>query len=112
MTSDVIPPPTSVGDADVLSAMTGVLDLADDREGEVGTGDVRVPVGVEQGDLAADAVGTGALARRKRTVATGGAHEDPVELLRSPLREQHPGGLALHSLGPVLLRDLSLDEAR
>ena len=101
--------PWSVSDVDVLSVMTRVLDLVNDRESEVGTGDVRVPVGVEERDLTADPVGTGSLARGKRTVATSGADEEPVELLGRLLGEHHPGGLALQGLGPVLLRDLPLD---
>ncbi|MCW2773456.1 MAG: hypothetical protein JWN91_1782 [Nocardioides sp.] len=34
----------------MLSVVAGVIDLVDDRESEVGTGDVRLPLGVELGD--------------------------------------------------------------
>ena len=96
----------------MLSVVAGLVDLIDDREREVGTGNVRVTVRVEQGDPATHPVRPGPLARRKRAVATRRTHKDSVEFVRRTLREQYPGCLALQGLRTVRLGDLTLDEAR
>ena len=52
------------------------------------------------------------LAGHPVAVRAGRADEDPVELGGRLLDEHDAGGLALHRLGPVLLRELSLHEPR
>jgi len=52
------------------------------------------------------------LAGHPGAVRAGRADEDPVELGGRLLDEHDAGGLALHRLGPVLLRELSLHEPR
>src|SRR3954462_2851220 len=90
--------PASVGDTDVLAVVDRAVDLVDDREGEVGAGDVRTALVVEEGDLPADAVLPGALTGRPGAVRAGGAHEQPVQVLRSTVGQQGAGRLALQRL--------------
>src|SRR4051812_46414216 len=88
----------SVRDADVLAVVDRALDLVDDRQGEVGAGDVRTARGVEERHVAADAVPARALTRRPGAVGTGRAHEQPVQALRSTLGQQGTRRLPLQYL--------------
>src|SRR3954468_22753854 len=99
----------SVRDADVLAVVDRALDLVDDRQGEVGAGDVRTARGVEERHLAADAVPARALTRRPGAVGTRRAHEQPVQAPRGALGQQDPRRLALQCLRAVLLVDVALD---
>ena len=56
----------------------GCLDLVDDRDAEVGAGDVGLAVGIGHDDVAADAVGAGALAGVPGAEPAGRVDEEPV----------------------------------
>src|SRR3954471_7106274 len=83
----------SVGDVEAPAAVARLLDLVDDRDGEVGAGDLRLPVGVGEQHVVAEPVGAGDRRVHPCPEGRGGAGVEPGEApwgLRPGLPCGHP----------------------